>query len=115
EGFARMKSYLWMILILFCCHNMLRLLHFLFAVVIGDLYDFHSFDFKPDIFAIFVCRYRIFVWLKNHAVWLFKVAGPLPFAIAFEFVVVTGKVTNIFQCVGTTKVAKTSVEKLRTD
>lgn len=64
-------------------------------MIIGNLNNFYSFDFYPNIFAIFICWDRVFKGLKDKPVRLIQIAGPLAFAVAFQFVVIAWQIPDI--------------------
>lgn len=72
----------------------------LFAVIICYFYQFNAFYFNPDVFAILICGYGVFVWFKDKSVWLVEVACPLSLAVSHKFMEVTRGTSYIFQSLG---------------
>ncbi len=66
-------------------------------MIVCDLYNFHSFDFKPYISASRISRYGVFMRLENQSVWMVEVAGPLSLPVSFQFMKVAGLMPHILK------------------
>jgi len=59
-------------------------------MVIYNLVYFNAFYFAPDVLAAFVSRDGVLMRFEDKSIVLVKAAGPLPFPVPGQFMVIAG-------------------------
>lgn len=65
-------------------------------MIICYLNYFYNCYLYPNISAVFIFGYRIFMRLEYQSVWLIKIARPLTLAVIPQLVIVSRKISDIF-------------------
>ncbi len=69
-------------------------------MIVYYFYNFYTFDFHPNILAMFVIWNRVFMRCKNQSIRLVQIASPLSLPVIGKFMKITWQVPYFFQVIG---------------